>query len=140
MIRNQRGVTPFDVVVGLVVFANLAAVAVPRFVAMQTRAREGIVRTNMHMLQVTVEEFAAENGGEYPTYNDGPAVEALMPGGITPRNPFTGVACVIGWGGYASARGELGYDAPGYNEYRITGFGEKQLLDDVITNVDGSAR
>ena len=57
----------------------------------------------MHVVQVTVEDFATRNNGVYPTNAatttaDGAlALAALLPGGAMPNNPFTGAATSLDW-------------------------------------------
>jgi len=134
MLRNTKGFTLIELMIVVVIIGILAAIAIPNFISMQDRAREGSVKSNMHTLQLAVEDFAVQNDGTYPLAADGPAVEAMLPGGVAPDNPFVGGATNIVWGGAAGAQGELGYAAPGLNQYDITGFGEAALLTLTLSN------
>jgi prepilin-type N-terminal cleavage/methylation domain-containing protein len=128
MLRNTKGFTLIELMIVVVIIGILAAIAIPNFISMQDRAREGSVKSNMHTLQLAVEDFAVQNDGTYPIAADGPAVEALLPSGAVPNNPFTAVPTVITWGGVAGAQGDLGYVVPLLNQYQISGYGSAALL------------
>ena len=134
MIGTNKGFTLIELMIVVVIIGILAAIAIPNFVSMQDRAKEGRVKGNMHTLQTGVEDFAIQNSGQYPTAADGPAVELLLSGTVVPVNPFTGALTTINWGGPAALPGELGYVVPGLNEYNISGFGAAALLPITITN------
>jgi hypothetical protein len=57
----------------------------------------------MHTVQVTVEDFATRNNGQYPdaaattTADGGLTFAALLPGGAMPTNPFTTAATTLDW-------------------------------------------
>ncbi|HEX7878840.1 MAG TPA: hypothetical protein VF720_05490, partial [Candidatus Eisenbacteria bacterium] len=114
----------------------LAAIAIPNFISMQDRAREGAVKSNMHTLQTGVEDFAILNSGRYPDGGaaDGATVESLLNGTVVPQNPFTKVPTTVTWGGPAAAQGDLGYEVPGTNQYDISGFGAAALLGLTLSN------
>jgi prepilin-type N-terminal cleavage/methylation domain-containing protein len=134
MLRNTKGFTLIELMIVVVIIGILAAIAIPNFISMQDRAREGSVKANMHTLQLAVEDFAVQNDGVYPVSGtDDAAVVALLPGGAAPANPFVGGASTITWGGAAAAQGDLGYDDAS-NVYDITGYGEGALLALVLTN------
>ena len=85
---NQRGFTLIELMIVVVVIGILAAIAIPNFVAMQTRAREGSAKANMHTFQLAAEDYGVQNDG---AYGDAPSVAALLPGqppASTFVNPF----------------------------------------------------
>ena len=88
----------------------------------------------MHTLQVAVEDFAMQSDGTYPVAADAATVEALMPEGRPPDNPFIGAPSNVVWQGAAASQGELGYAIPQVNAYSITGFGAENLLDFTLQN------
>jgi prepilin-type N-terminal cleavage/methylation domain-containing protein len=133
MLRNTKGFTLIELMIVVVIIGILAAIAIPNFISMQDRAREGSVKANMHTLQLATEDFAVQNDGTYPVAADAAAVTALLPGGVIMDNPFTNAASTITWGGAAASQGNLGY-AVASNVYDITGYGEGALLTLVLTN------
>src|SRR5512139_2979393 len=128
MLRNTKGFTLIELMIVVVIIGILAAIAIPNFISMQDRAREGSVKANMHTLQLAVEDFAVQNDGTYPAAGDQAAVEALLPGGVVMDNPFSGAASNITWPGVAAAQGDLGYDIPAVNQYSISGYGSTAVL------------
>jgi prepilin-type N-terminal cleavage/methylation domain-containing protein len=133
MRRDTRGFTLIELMIVVVIIGILAAIAIPNFISMQDRAKEGRVKGNMHTLQTGVEDFAIING-TYPVAADGPSVETLLSGTVVPDNPFSGAPTTITWGGPAASQGDLGYEIPGLNRYTITGFGASALLSLTLNN------
>jgi hypothetical protein len=70
---------------------------------MSSRARVAAVKRTMHVVQVTAEDFAARNDGQYPvnalavTSEGSVRFDQVLPGGTMPENPFTGVPTVLDW-------------------------------------------
>jgi len=133
MLRNAKGFTLIELMLVVIIIGILAAIAIPNFISMQDRAKEGRVKANMHTLQTGVEDFAILNG-RYPLAADGPTVESLLSGTVVPENPFSGAPTVITWGGVAVGQGNLGYAVAGLNMYTITGFGEAAVLSLTLSN------
>jgi len=50
----------------VVIIGILAAIAIPNFMSMQDRAKEGGVKSNMHTTQLAAEDFSTQSEGLYP--------------------------------------------------------------------------
>ena len=97
---KRKGFTLIELMVVVVIIGILAAIAIPNFMRMQQRAKEGSVKNNMHTVQLAVEDFATLNSGAYAggftavTGETGETIVQLLPGLVHCTNPFTGLATV----------------------------------------------
>ena len=134
MLRSSKGFTLIELMIVVVIIGILAAIAIPNFISMQNRAREGSVKSNMHTFQLAMEDYAVTTDGIYAVAADAAAVTALFPGAAAPSNPFSGVACVITWGVAPAASGEMGANPATTGGYTIQGYGKSALLSLQLTN------
>lgn len=135
MLQNAKGFTLIELMIVVVIIGLLAAVAIPNFISMQDRSREGSVKTNMHTVQLAIEDFAVTNGGVYPVEPDDADVEGRLPDGEFPKNPFTGKDTKLNWNAAPITSGDLGMNPAATTAgYSLQGFGKSALLNLTFTN------
>jgi prepilin-type N-terminal cleavage/methylation domain-containing protein len=143
MLRRAQGFTLIELMIVVVVIGILAAIAIPNFIALQVRAREGSTKANMHTLQVGAEDYAVQNNSFYA--DNVSSIVPLLPGGNSRfQNPFdrsvgSGNAWLDhGWpmvlpSGLTKA-GVVVYADSALNEYTIIGHGKTNDLTLVLSS------
>lgn len=87
--RNQAGFTLLELIVVIAVIGILAAIALPNLVQTPRRAREAVLKTNLHTLREVIDQHYGDKG-LYP-----PDLEALVDEGYireVPMDPMYGEA------------------------------------------------
>ena len=141
MSKSQKGFTLIELMIVVVIIGILAAIAIPNFIAMQARAKEGSTKANMHTFQLAAEDYGVQNDGTYAA--DATTLEPLLPGaGASFKNPFTqGVGSGASWEDRASIlnpptstlNGIVSYADSLQQTYNIKGRGKTQALTLVLT-------
>ena len=96
---TRQGFTLIELMIVVVIIAILAAIAIPNFVRLQSRANEASVKGNAHALQMAVEDYCVINDSDLPALADIDPV--MFPGGVFPDNPFSGAVIAIAAPGYS---------------------------------------
>ncbi|OQY30171.1 MAG: hypothetical protein B6244_00985 [Candidatus Cloacimonetes bacterium 4572_55] len=127
---NKKGFTLIELMIVVVIIGILAAIAIPNFISMQDRAKEGSVKSNMHTVQLAVEDYAVKQVGNYAADSD------LTLLAVDVSNPFNSSAAGL-VANVATIAGDVGYDHDNYGSlsYSITGFGKEAILQDADGNI-----
>ncbi len=141
--KGRKGFTLIELMIVVVIIGILAAIAIPNFIAMQNRAKEGSTKANMHTLQLAAEDYGVAFDGVYAaTMTTGAPqdISGRLPANF--KNPFDGTT---GSGGAWEQRATMGgnpnpvsgiasYADSANNTYNIKGYGKTATLLLVLTS------
>jgi type II secretory pathway pseudopilin PulG len=126
----------------VVIIGILAAIAIPNFIAMQNRAKEGSTKSNMHTVQLAAEDYGVQNDGVYAaTMTVGTAASDFsLPSSF--KNPFTGgTGSGSAWenranfvSASAQTNGITSYADSSTSQYNVKGHGKTAAINLTLTS------
>jgi prepilin-type N-terminal cleavage/methylation domain-containing protein len=134
---KRQGFTLIEVMIVVVIIGLLASVAIPKYLSMQSKAKEAGVKSCAHTVQLAAEDYAVQHNGMYSS--DGADLQPLLPNGDLMKNGFTGHFTEPSFGDAATISGQIGIVAVFQDGmqtgYSISGFGKDEM---VITLSNGT--
>ena len=83
---NERGFTLIELIIVVAIIGILAVIAIPQFKTAPQKAREAVLKSDLHTLREAIDQYFADKA-RYPE-----SLEALVEAGYlreVPKDPFT---------------------------------------------------
>jgi prepilin-type N-terminal cleavage/methylation domain-containing protein len=139
-VRREKGFTLIELMIVVVIIGILAAIAIPNFIAMQNRAKEGSTKANMHTVQLAAEDYGVQNDGVYAATMDATHIASSLPANF--KNPFDGTTgSGNAWEDRATfaapstaTPGLASYADSATTQYNVKGYGKSAAITVVLTS------
>jgi prepilin-type N-terminal cleavage/methylation domain-containing protein len=129
---REGGFTLIELMIVVVIIGVLAAIAIPNFQHLIKRSKEASVRGNVHCVQIGIEAYAADHSAVYPVQADDAALQALLPHGEYPENPFTRAPTNVPWNADPADPGEISITSLPGGGYVLKARGLAAMLEPAI--------
>lgn len=128
MSERSKGFTLIELAIVVMIIGILAAIIIPNYMRFADRAKEALVRENVHVIQTGVESFSVQRLGTYPQQADEADLLLHMPNGAYPRNPYTNAVTAVLWNANPADPGEISITNLSGGGYMLLGFGTDGIL------------
>jgi len=82
MKKTNKGFTLIELMIGIAIIGTIAAIAIPKYVSMIQKAREGATKGNLGVARSTISIYYGANEGMFPYHLTGnPPTDPLYEGG-----------------------------------------------------------